>query len=139
MNLSMAVTLNFTERIFPAICFSKPRRVKKIKNYLLVKSFIQSQICIKNLISKLNELEKLKHFTLSEDQLLIFENIDNPPFNHVNNLQKNKIESLWTDVIKRKGEIEEIPFAEILVNLQNKENKNDIDYNILNLMQHIAK
>jgi hypothetical protein len=53
----------------------------------MIKQYIIKQICLKNIISKLNELEKLKHTTMSDQQLAFFEKIDNPTSNYIKKLR----------------------------------------------------
>jgi hypothetical protein len=59
----------------------------------LIKKYIIKQICLKNILVKLNELEKLKHTTMSDEQLAFFEKIDNPQSNYLRKTRTN--ETIW--------------------------------------------
>ena len=134
----MATTLSYIERICPMICFTRKTRIKKLQHYEVVKKYIISEICIKNLISKFNELDKLKHVLLDEKQLNVFQSIDNPPFHYLERLKENNIRSIWSDLIKMKN-IEKKNFPELFSELKTKDNKNDIDNNMIHLVECILE
>ena len=118
------------------ICFRTKNRIKKLSQYNIVKKYIIQELCIKNLISKMNELDKLKHVVLDERQLSIFQNIDNPPFHYLERLKQKNIKSIWSDVIKMKNS-EHKEFPDMFGDLRKKENKNDIDNNMIHLVECI--
>ncbi len=104
----------------------------------MAKNYIISQLCIKNLIFRLNDLEKLKLVIFSDDQFRIFENIDNPPFDRLNFINKNKIESIWKDIKSNSNETIQTPFNDLYIQLKNKKKKNNIDSNLINLIEKIG-
>lgn len=101
---------------------------------MIVRKYIVQQICIKNIISKLNELDKLKHVVLDEKQLAIFDNIDNPPFHALEKFKQDNINSIWSDIVKMKGgDYKE--FSGTYCEFKNKEEKSEIDKNMVNLIE----
>jgi hypothetical protein len=75
--------ISFCERFMPNFVWKNKSSRTRIKTFSLVKDYVKRQICLKNIIAKLNELEKLKHTTMSEEQLAFFNRIDNPQSNFV--------------------------------------------------------
>jgi hypothetical protein len=75
----MKISLTFCDRVLP-FCGGSKHTKKRIKNYFLVKKFIKHQICLKNIVTKLNELEKLKHIAMNDEQLIFFDKIDIPHY-----------------------------------------------------------
>ena len=101
INKNLKFHLSDLERILPIFCFRKKATLGNIYNYKEMKKYIINQIDIKNIIKKLNELEKIKYIILDNDQLNILENLDNPPSYYIHFL-KNK-DSIWN----RNREIDE--------------------------------
>lgn len=131
------IRLSIIERIVPTWCSDKLRKSPKLQSYLLAKNYLKSQICIKNLISKLNELEKLKIFCLSIDQLNFFENIANPSFELLYSYDKGKLLNLWRDLYLKNFKFQLLSHQQIRDNLM-KTRKNNVNVNILNLINNIV-
>ena len=102
-----------------------------------MKKYIINQIDIKNIIKKLNELEKIKYIILDNDQINILENIDNPPSYYIH-FVKNK-DSIWN--AKREINEESDIFIEnwfkILKTKFNNNSITDIEKNIFKLYEFI--
>jgi hypothetical protein len=126
--------LSVLERVLPKALFRKRDTQIKLKNYNIVKNFITGQICLKNIISKMNEVEKLKFVLLTQEQLNLFNNIENPPLNYV---LENKITSrgsIWGMMENRNSQFNqtvEAFYADIL----SRGSKSSIDMNLIKLLE----
>lgn len=87
---------------------------------------------------KINEIEKMKHVMMDEDQNEIFENIGNPPFSRLNKINKPSIDSIWKDVMKKKPYYKKPQPVDVLKKIENKEDKNIVDVNLLNLIDSLV-
>jgi hypothetical protein len=83
---------SFTEVLFGKCWRIYPNTKQNYKDYLLLKEFVKSKLCVKELLSYLNKIDKLKAILLDESQRKLAEEIPNPfPTEHaVKNLWKTK-------------------------------------------------
>jgi hypothetical protein len=102
-----------------------------------MKKYIISQIDMKNMIEKFNELEKMKLMMLTEDQINALEILDNPPSYYVHFTGNNR--SIWK---AKKSNIEdEMKFIENnFIDLKTKietNQANQLERNMLNLFEFV--
>ena len=83
------IKVNLCHILFPLNCFLGSKNSKDIQIYNLIKKYIFKKLCIKEFLSKINELEKLKFYLLDDLKLKHFEEQPNYfPYSE-------KVESIW--------------------------------------------
>ncbi len=103
-----------------------------------MKKYMISQIDIKNMIDKFNEIEKVKFLMFNEDQINTMESLDNPPSYYVHFLE-NKKSSIWK--AKKKTIDDEMKFIESkytdLKTIVHTEDANQFDKNLVKLFEFV--
>lgn len=61
------MTIRYWEIIFPLLCIRDKYLYDKRVRYDIARNYIIKKLCIKQYLSQVNELEKLKTYTLHED------------------------------------------------------------------------
>jgi hypothetical protein len=85
-----SMKISFKEVLIGSCCPINQVSKKKALEYESLKEYVISKICIKELLVKLNEIDKLKATCLSLSQIKAFEEVLNPfpAFEGVNSLWK---------------------------------------------------
>ncbi len=115
--------LTFLEMVF-ARCRSS---TGKYKAYNLAKEYTQKHLCVKNILSKLSEVTKLKCCVFNEEQMQIFNSMPTPSYH---NLESNT-QDIWEDFILAKNNVNTDVIVE---NFKLKEVHSEIDQNLLKLL-----
>lgn len=76
------MTISFYNMLVPLWCLKTAVLKNKRSNYDNLKSYIVKKLCIKQLLVKMNEVEKLKIYTLDEEKKMKFENLNPFPKKH---------------------------------------------------------
>ena len=83
----------------PMCCLSSTSQKNKKKNYKLLKNYIIDRLCIKYILVKANEVEKLKVFALTEEQRKDFDDKKTP----IPSAMTAKLNmSIWDELMKNK-------------------------------------
>jgi hypothetical protein len=86
--------ISFWNILAPVGCLKTYALRNKRKNYENLKNYIINKLCIKQLLVRMNEVEKLKHFTLKEELREFFQ--DPNPFPNSQN-----VTSVWENNLNR--------------------------------------
>jgi hypothetical protein len=81
--------------MLPKCCFIRNNNTyNKLATFKNIKEYIVDQICLKNIISKINDVEKLKYALMNERQVKFFNQIENPNYN-ILDIKNGGVGSLW--------------------------------------------
>jgi hypothetical protein len=101
---------------------------KKMKVYSLAKAYTQNNLCIKSILNKLNELNKLKCFVFNQEQLLVFNSIGNPSYYNIINEYKD----LWEGIVLSEYVSKDKDIRDTFIN---KQYLSDIDQNFIKMLK----
>ena len=83
------IKLSFSE----LLCARYLRGNSKVKFYNLAKAYTENHMCIKNILNKMCEVNKLKCFVFNKEQLAIFNSLKNPSYYNLDEELREMIKS----------------------------------------------
>jgi hypothetical protein len=110
------------------ICARFFKRKGKYKTYELAKAYTENNLCIKNILQKLSEVNKLKCFVFNQEQLAVFNSIKNPSYYNI--IHEN--DDIWQGLVLPEGLYKD---KNLIEKFKAKQNISDMDQNFLNILK----
>ena len=90
-NFQFKLNIFFYEVLLPKFCILSKKRKKRMRQYQILKNYVLNKLCISNFLKNTNELEKIKYFFYTSEDLNHFNSLINPlPWSqHVDNIWIN--------------------------------------------------
>ncbi len=94
-NFQFKLNIFFYEVLLPKFCILGKKRKKRMRQYQIIKNYVLNKLCITNFLKNTNELEKIKYFFYTSEDLNHFNSLINPlPWSqHVDNIWINDKQS----------------------------------------------
>ena len=77
-NLKNEVKINLTNILIPKIFSRNIDFINKRKQYEFLIEYLYNKLCIKEILSRINDIDKLKYHVLTKEELILFESRLNP-------------------------------------------------------------
>jgi hypothetical protein len=114
------INLSFWEMICAKFYSNKG----KFRIYNLAKEYTQKHLCIKNILFKLSEINKLKCFVFSPEQISIFDSMETPSYHYLD----SNTQDICDDIVLMNKKVEK---ETANLRFKQKENYTEIDQNFI--------
>jgi hypothetical protein len=115
-------------KFYELICIQLRKNTGKIKTFKLAKQYTQNLLCVKSILSKMSEINKVKCLTFNKEQLQLYNCIPTPSYHNLN----SKTQDIWEYVVLPKKQMDT---RYILDSFKKKEEYSEIDENFLNILK----
>jgi hypothetical protein len=109
---------------FEMICARFYSNKGKFRIYNLAKQYTQKHLCIKNILFKLSEINKLKCFVFSPEQISIFDSMETPSYHYLD----SNTQDIWEDIVLMNKKVDK---ETANLRFKQKENYTEIDQNFI--------